>query len=447
MRHHISAIKNQFREVLPAEDHGGTAMLSIILKRASMIVALALVVTASAFAQNGPIEGTVKVKGADGVAKPVEGATVTIYRTDIKGQWEVKTDKAGRYVRLGMPLAGTFIVVFSGPGMQPAFLNNVRLVQSSVVDMTANPGDGSTFTLDQVKAMMGGAKSSGPAQAQPQQPSATDKAKADKANAEYEKALKESKAVQESFDQARVRYNGGIELMKANNYSAALPEFEAATNVETSKHVEFLRLAYKANANIAEAHYQVGVDLFNKKQKPDAKVHFEKATASVTKAIELASTDTAEPNINNDLLVYYNIYAKNVLLLLEHYQQADKVENVVAIFDKAVAIDATNKNKWAVLKGDAYRYAFIQDKAAETYKAAIAADPANVDAMYGLGLTLIASSETKVIQEGANALGDFVAKAPATDKRVPIVKEALEAVKNAYKIEAEKPSRRRPGRP
>src|SRR5688572_33167702 len=119
MRHHISAIKNQFREVLPAEDHGGTAMLSIILKRASMFVALALVVTASAFAQNGPIEGTVKVKGADGVAKPVEGATVTIYRTDIKGQWEVKTDKAGRYVRLGMPLAGTFIVVFSGPGMQP----------------------------------------------------------------------------------------------------------------------------------------------------------------------------------------------------------------------------------------------------------------------------------------------------------------------------------------
>lgn len=422
-------------------------MVSIVLKRVSCLVALALVLTASAFAQNGPIEGTVRVKGADGPAKPVEGATVTIYRTDIKGQWEVKTDKNGRYVRLGMPLAGTFIVVFSGPGLQPAFLNNVRLVQSSIVDMTLNPGDGSTLTLEQVKGMLGGAKGGAPTQSQQPQVSAADRAKAQKEKDEYEKAVKESKEIQESFEQARVRYNGGIELMKTNNYSAALPEFEAASNVDTSKHVEFLRLAYKANANIAEAHYQVGVDMFNKKQKPEAKEHFEKATASVNRAIQMASTDTAEPNINNDLLVYYGIYAKNALLLIEHYGQADKVPTIVALLDKAIALDATNKNKWTVMKGDAYRYAGMSEEATTTYKAAIAADPMNVDAMYGLGLTLIASSETKVIQEGANALGDFVAKAPATDRRVPIVKEALEAVKNAYKIEAEKPSRRRPAKP
>jgi tetratricopeptide (TPR) repeat protein len=433
--------------VLPAEDNGGTAMVSIVLKRVSCLVALALMMTASAYAQNGPIEGTVRLKGADGVAKPVEGATVTIYRTDIKGQWDVKTDKNGRYVRLGMPLAGTFVVVFSGPGMQPAFLSNVRLVQSSVVDMTVNPGDGSTLTLEQVRAMMAGAKSGTPAQPQAPQMSAADKAKAEKENAEYEKKVKESKAIQETFDQARVRYNGGIELMKANNYQAALPEFEAASGVDTTKNVELLRLAYKAKANIAEAHYQVGVDLFNKKQKPDAKAHFENAVASISKAVELASTDSADPNNNNDLLVYYNIYAKNALLLVEHYGQADKVANAAAVFDKAAALDATNKNKWAVMKGDIYRYAGMSEEATTTYKGVIAVDPVNVDAMYGLGLTLIASSETKVIQEGANALGEFVAKAPATDRRVPIVKEALEAVKNAYKIEAEKPARRRPGKP
>jgi tetratricopeptide (TPR) repeat protein len=445
MRHHISAIKNQRRLDLPAEDNGGMAMLSITIKRVSMLVALALVLTASAFAQTGPIEGTVTVKGADGVAKPVEGATVTIYRTDIAGKWDVKTDKAGRYVRLGMPIAGTFIVVASGPGMQPFYLNNIRLIQTSVVNIVANEGDGSTLTLDQVKQLLAGAKSGAPAPTTPQQPSAADKAKMDKENAEYEKKVKESKAIQEAFDQARVRYNGGIELMKASKYSAALPEFEAATGVDTSKNVELLRLAYKANANIAEAHYQVGVDLFNKKQKPEAKEHFEKATASVGKAIELAATDTAEPNINNDLLVYYGIYAKNAALLVEHYGQADKVPNSVVILDKASALDATNKNKWAVMKGDLYRFAGMSDEAATAYKAVIAADPVNIDAMYGLGLTLIASQETKVIQEGANALGDFVAKAPATDRRVPAVKEALEAVKNAYKIEAEKPSKRKPG--
>jgi tetratricopeptide (TPR) repeat protein len=416
-------------------------MLNIICKRVSMLVVVALALTASAFAQAGPIEGTVKIKGPDGVAKPVEGATVMIYRTDIKGEWSVKTDKGGRYVRLGMPLAGTFIVVASGPGMQPFFLNNIKLVQSSVVDIVANPGDGSTLTLEQVKGLISGAKSgaSAPAQAQP---SAADKARADKEKAEYEKKYNESKAIQESFDQARVRYNGGIELMRANNYSAAVPEFEAAMGVDTSKNIELLRLAYKASANLAEAHYQIGVDLFNKKQKPDAKPHFEKAVASAGKAIEQASTDTAEPNLNNDLLVYYGMYTKNVALLIEHYGQADKVPAAVTILDKAIALDTANKNKWAVMKGDLYRYAGMSEEATTSYKAAIAADPANINAMYGLGLTLIASPETKVIQEGANALGDFVAKAPATDPRVPIVKEALEAVKNAYKIEAEKPARR-----
>jgi tetratricopeptide (TPR) repeat protein len=423
-------------------------MLSMVFKRVSLLVTVAIVLGASAFAQTGPIEGTVKIKGADGVAKPAEGITVAIHRTDIAGKWDVKTDKGGRYVRLGMPLAGTFIVIFSGPGARPAYLNNIRIVQSSVVDMTLDAGDGSTITIDEVRAALGKAKSGAPVgPAQPAQPSAADKAKAQKEKDDYEKAVKESKEVQGAFDSARTRYNTGIGMMQANNYSAALTEFEAATAVDTSKHLEFLRLAYKANANIAEAHYQVGVDLFNKKQKPDAKEHFEKAIASATKAIELAATDTTEPNNNNDLLVYYGIYAKNALLLIEHYGQADKVPTAAAIFDKAAAADATNKNKWAIMKGDAYRFAGMTDEATAAYKAVIAADPANVDAMYGLGLTLIASSETKVIQEGANALGDFVAKAPPTDKRVPAVKEALEAVKNAYKIEAEKPSKRGKAKP
>src|SRR5438552_2840433 len=116
-------------------------MLSMVFKRVSMLVALAIVLCTSALAQTGPIEGTVKLKGADGVAKPAEGITVMVYRTDIAGKWDVKTDKNGRYVRLGMPLAGTFIVVFSGPGARAIYLNNIRLVQSSVVDITLEAGD------------------------------------------------------------------------------------------------------------------------------------------------------------------------------------------------------------------------------------------------------------------------------------------------------------------
>lgn len=422
-------------------------MLTIILKRASMLVAVALVLTASAFAQTGPIEGTVKVKGADGVAKPVEGATVTIYRTDISGKWDVKTDKSGRYVRLGMPLAGTFIVVATGPGMQPFFLNNIKLVQSSVVDIVANPGDGSTLTLEQVKGLISGAKSGAPLPTQAPQASAADRAKAEKENAEYEKKVKESKAIQEAFDQARVRYNGGIEFMKASNYSAAVPEFEAATGVDTTKNVELLRLAYKANANMAEAHYQLGVDMFNKKQKNEAKPHFEKAVASSGKAIELASKDTAEPNINNDLIIFYGIYAKNVALMVEHYGQTDKAAEAAAALDKAASIDATNKNKWVVMKGDIYRFSGMQDEAIAAYKSVIEADPKNYESLYKLGLTYLQSPEKEKLQQAANYLDAFIAAAPADDKRLPEAKSSLQVLKNEFKVEAEKPARRRPGKP
>jgi cytochrome c-type biogenesis protein CcmH/NrfG len=94
------------------------------------------------------------------------------------------------------------------------------------------------------------------------------------------------------------------------------------------------------------------------------------------------------------------------------------------------------------MEADLFRNSGRTDEAVAAYKKVLAADANNPDALYGLGLTLIASTEKAQIQEGANALADFVAKAPPTDKRVPIVKDALEGVKNAYKVEAEKPAKR-----
>jgi tetratricopeptide (TPR) repeat protein len=267
---------------------------------------------------------------------------------------------------------------------------------------------------------------------------------------EYEAKLKEGQALQANFDAARTHYNTGIELTKATppNYAAALTEFEQASSVDPGKHAAMAELAYKANANLAESHYQIGVDMFNKKDRAGAKPHFEKAVEATNKAIALASATPpdANANINNDLLIYYNILAKNAQLLVEYYGAANLIDDTVKAMDKASSIDATNKNKWGVAKADMFRAAGRTDDAVAAYKGVIAADPNNADALYGLGLTLIASSERAKIQEGADTLALFVAKAPPTDKRVPIVKDALEGVKEAYKIEAEKPAkgRRRP---
>jgi tetratricopeptide (TPR) repeat protein len=427
-------------------------MFSTILKRAACLSAFLVILATIVSAQTAQVEGNVKVKAADGTLKPVAGALIDIYRIDVKGHWDVKTDKSGHFIRLGMPIQGTYLFVASGAGMQPTWQNNVRLTQMPSVEIVANPGDGSTLTLEQVQAAI---KSGGGGQPAPgaKTVSPADKAKMEAQQKEYDAKMKEGQALQASFDAARNHYNAGIELTKTAppNYAAALSEFEQATAVDPGKHAAMAELAYKANANLAESHYQVGVELFNKKDRAGAKPHFEKAVEAANKAIALASAAPSEgnANINNDLLIYYNILVKNAQLLVEYYQAAALVDETVKVLDKAAAIDATNKNKWSVAKADMYRAAYRMDEAVAAYKAALAADPNNADAMYGLGLTLIASSEKErdKIQEGADMLALFVSKAPATDKRVPIVKEALEGVKNAYKIEAEKPSskgRRKP---
>lgn len=406
-----------------------------------MLVAVALLCVATAWAQSGPIEGVVKIKNADGTMTPAVGVTILIHRTDIKGEWTVKSEKNGRFVRLGMPLAGTFTVVAYGPGIQPTFLSGIRLTQTPSVDIIALPGDSSQMTPQQVADLIKQGQAGGPAQPQQPQVSEADRAKAMKDKEEYDKAVKESQAVQATFDQARVRYNTGIEAMKVKNFTAAVSEFEAAAGVDTSKHVAFLEVAYKANANLAEAHYQLGVDKFNSKQKTEAKPHFDKAVTYVVKALELAATNTKDPNINNDLITYYGIYGKNSLLLIEHYGQADLVPQAAQYFDKAAELDAVNKNKWLVMKGDAYRASSMQDEAAAAYKAVIDTDPKNYDALFKMGLNYLASGDKEKLQLAANYLDQFIATAPPADARLTEAKSSLQVLKNEFKVEAEKPKR------
>lgn len=422
-------------------------MFRLILSRAAGFAAAIIVLATIAAAQSGQVEGTIKLKAADGSVKPVPGASVEIYRRDVKAHYDpIKTDKSGHFVRLGLPLQGTYLFLISAPGAAPTFMNNVRITQMPVVDVTLDPGDGRVLTIDDVDKAMTPAKGGGVPPAKTVSPG--DKAKAEAAQKEYESKVQESKEVQATFDQARTHYNTGVEMMQASNYQNALTEFEQAATVDPTKHAAMALLAYRANANLAEAHYQLGVDQFNKKQRPEAKIHFEAAIAGVKKALALAVKDTAEnnPNLNNDLVIYYNMLGKNAMLLIEYYGAANLLEDTVKELSKAEALDAVNKNKWGVLRADMYRSAGRTEEAVAEYKKVLAADPAYADALYGLGLTLIASSERAQIQEGANTLAEFLAKAPATDKRLPIVKSSLEELKNGLKIEAEKPAPTRRGK-
>jgi tetratricopeptide (TPR) repeat protein len=388
-------------------------------------------------AQTGQLEGTIKLKDADGKVTPVQGATIDIYRTDIKAHYKAETDKNGRYIRIGLPLQGNYIVVVSGPGMQPTW-EVLRLAQVPVRDFTVSPGNGEHPTLEQVQAAMKGSPMPGPGGM-----SKEDREKAEKARAEQDAKRKEAEALQSSFDSAREHFIKGVEFKKAQNYDAAMAELQLATNVDTTKHAAFIEVVHKANAHLAEVHSAKGTEVFNKNRKatPEAKPHFDEAVKAIKKAIEVAGTDTS-PNINNDLLTYYNIFATNGKILVQHFGQVDLVDEMVPVLDKAQALDQTNKLKWQLLKGELYRLSSRTDEAVAAFKAVLVTDPNNADAMYGLGLTLVSSGDMTKLQEAANYLSDFVAKAPASDPRVAEVNASLQALKQEFKVEAEKPARR-----
>ncbi len=60
----------------------------------------------TASAQSGQLRGQV-LMAQDGKEVPVAGAQIDVYRTDIAGKYNTKTDKKGDFVFAGLPFVGT----------------------------------------------------------------------------------------------------------------------------------------------------------------------------------------------------------------------------------------------------------------------------------------------------------------------------------------------------
>src|SRR5205807_10640639 len=145
--------------------------------------------------QNGRIEGTVKGKGADGKVVPVEGATVDIIRTDIKGNWTVKTNAKGDFVNLGIPFSGTYTLIFSAPGWAPNYMADVKPERPPRVEIELTPGDGRRITYDELTAAL---KARNTASA--------------KDDAEAKKRADESRKANENFDAMKNTFEEGFEF-------------------------------------------------------------------------------------------------------------------------------------------------------------------------------------------------------------------------------------------
>src|SRR5206468_10510772 len=92
-----------------------------LIRKSAVLLTFFLLMGVAAFAQTSALEGDVK----DENGKPVQGALVKIVRTDIKGNYKVKTDKKGHYFHAGLPL-GTYDVTVEVEGKARDNIKGVR---------------------------------------------------------------------------------------------------------------------------------------------------------------------------------------------------------------------------------------------------------------------------------------------------------------------------------
>jgi tetratricopeptide (TPR) repeat protein len=397
-------------------------------------ILITFVLSITSYAQSAiSINGKVAVELEENYLRPVEGALIEVHRLDRKGYWSAKTDKSGLYFLL-IPSQGTYLILLSGPGIDPLWANSTTLKEPTTIDFTSMSGEGKRLTRKEAEAMIAQGKSR-PFEVFLDQTkrlqvklaySKGEKDEKFKEIEDFDTQVKKARLLQSRFDRAREHYNRGVESMGIKHFASAISEFEKVLAFDTSQHAVFVELSYKATANMAEAYHQMGFDLLLIKQPYNARQYFEKAINSAMQAISLAaSSDTSEAK--KELFNYYRQLAKSSRRCFENYGPLARIAESITVLDKLDADDPARQ----MIKAALYRYSGQPEKAVEIYAKATLVAPENLDAMYGVGMTLIELKDASKRREAENYLTNFLKKTDPSDDRITEVKETLASLKNS----------------
>jgi tetratricopeptide (TPR) repeat protein len=415
-----------------------------------------LLFSAASYGQVVNVSGVVKLKQQDGTVTPLAGALVEIYRTDITGKYKVNTDKNGRYTHAGIPAVGTYTIIVSGPGALPTFLKDFRLGSQPENDFELEAGDGRTLTLEQVKGAGGGGTSAS-------------REDAKKAKEEYEK----QKAKVEEENKKAVELNkalndtlaAGNKAFEAKNYDQAISLYDQGIQSDPKQEVFFRNKALVLRARGVEK-YNNAVKSRDMAVKNAAKDDLKASTEMAEKAVELLrqkksaqpATGGATPAASNasEEVSTLGIRAENYRLALQtgSTELADMAAKAIQEYTLAET-DPAKKAKMQASLGDALFYGGKVDQAVAVYKEALAANPNNLDAKFGLGLALASDpslqNDKAKAAEAREMLKQFASSAPDTDPRKKDAQDAAAAIEQAMSASPEaapskgKPNTRRRG--
>ncbi|MDQ3908623.1 MAG: carboxypeptidase regulatory-like domain-containing protein [Acidobacteriota bacterium] len=413
------------------------------LTRFALAALFVAALSVAAAAQTATFGGKVLLKQADGTTAPLPGAVVKIYRTDIKQEFSTKSDKNGRFIYAGLPFVGEYTVVVSGPGARPQYFTKIKAAGLppevlSNYTVTMEPGDGSTLTLDQVKALeaSGGSAPATTAAA----PSAEDKKKAAELEAERARIEAENKKAVELNAKLPDILKAGNDAYTAKDYTTAVAKYDEGIAADPTQSVFYKN---KAAALMAR-----GTDKFNTgvKARPRdqaaidaAKEDLKNSTESAEKSVATyresktknAAAAPAAGGSDAELLSYLKLRADAYRVALQTGAQIDNDAAAKAIEEYINAEpDQAQKDKAQASLADALRFAGRYDESIAKFREVLAKNPNNIEAIYGLGIALASKSaagdDKALVKEAHDTLQQYVSKAPDTN---PHKQEAAEMVK------------------
>jgi len=449
------------------------------------LITLAIVLlftTVTASAQTDQMRGTVKMAGADGQQTPVAGATVDVYRTDMKADYHTKSDKKGEWVFAGLPFVGTYTVTISAPGASPMTKAGVKARRDIPIDAVLAPGDGKKLTeAEAMAASKGQATTTGNSGGDT---SAADKAAAAdvaKKNAEImaanNKIENANKVIGDAFKAGNTALLAGNEADRANKRDEAIklygdaiqqydtgvaadPEHPGIASLLTNKSAALRsRAVDKYNAAIQskdDAARTAGIEA--------AKADFTASAEAANRAVELikkipAATDPAEQKQQaTNKYFALNARAESMRLFVIKVDPT-KASDAVTAYDEYAAVETDPAKK---LKGQKDFAQLLFETAADQagYERAIAEynkilekAPDDPDSLLRIGQALfnigaLNNNDKAKYQEASNYLQRFVDKAPESQLRTE-AKELIETMKQQANVTPEKtkpatPPRKRP---
>jgi tetratricopeptide (TPR) repeat protein len=406
-----------------------------------------------ASAQTGELRGHVILNQADGTKAPTSDVAIDVYRIDLSGKYNTKTNKKGEFVFAGLPYVGTYIIAASHPAARPTYLPNVKVGRDIDYELILSPGDGKRLTLDDIKASEKNA-GGGASSAKPSGESASSKAAREEAARKAAEIEAKNKKIEESNAIVARTFTAGNTALEAKNYDEAIKQYDEGIAADpgqaallTQKSVALKgRGVDRYNAAITskdEAAKTPGIEA--------AKSDFRASADAIKQAVDVLNAQTVptdpqeQARFNANKIAALSTRAEAMRLFVTKVDQA-QVEAGQKAYEDYLAVETDPARKSAGQRGLAQMLfdANSFDKALAEYQKILATSPDDTDALVKSGMLLFnigaMNNDKAKYQEAANFLQQFVDKAPDTDKLKADAKAILEELKNQQNVKAEKPA-------